>query len=86
MQNDKRLEMLFMPHPPVIRFSYASRFLSGCTVSHMIHLHVLFFTEKRLFYSHIKYITLDDALSSIFRKDVNFFCRCGFEKKLFPQG
>ena len=86
MQNDKRLEMLFMPHPPVIRFSYASRFLSGCTVSHIIHLHVLFFTEKRLFYSHIKYITLDDALSSIFRKDVNFFCRCGFEKKLFPQG
>lgn len=75
-----------MPHPPVIRFSYASRFLSGCMVSHMIHLHVLFFTEKRLFYSHIKYITLDDALSSIFRKDVNFFCRCGFEKKLFPQG
>ena len=62
-----------MPHPPVIRFSYASRFLSGCMVSHMIHLHVLFFTEKRLFYSHIKYITLDDALSSIFRKDVNFF-------------
>lgn len=78
MQNDKRLEMLFMPHPPVIRFSYASRFLSGCTVSHIIHLHVLFFTEKRLFYSHIKYITLDDALSSIFRKDVNFFLQMWF--------
>ncbi len=78
MQNDKRLEMLFMPHPPVIRFSYASRFLSGCTVSHIIHLHVLFFTEKRLFYSHIKYITLDDALSSIFRKDVNFFLQMLF--------
>lgn len=78
LQNDKRLEMLFMPHPPVIRFSYASRFLSGCTVSHIIHLHVLFFTEKRLFYSHIKYITLDDALSSIFRKDVNFFLQMLF--------
>lgn len=78
LQNDKRLEMLFMPHPPVIRFSYASRFLSGCTVSHIIHLHVLFFTEKRLFYSHIKYITLDDALSSIFRKDVNFFLQMWF--------
>lgn len=32
-----------------------------------------FSLKNVFFYSHIKYITLDNALSSIFRKDVNFF-------------